>query len=84
MSDIVIISLIGAVPATIAAVTGILNVLMIQSHGKMLEKQKDTIESLETNTNSKFTQLLKITAESEMAKGRIEGAAEEKAKREQP
>ncbi len=80
MTDLVAIALIGAVPATIAAMGTVLNVFMIQAHGRILEKQRDAIVTLEKNTNSIKDELVKVTGEAEHAKGKLEGATEERDK----
>jgi len=50
--------------------------MVAHKNAGVLEKSASTIKTLEINTNSKLEQLLKITGESEHAKGVIQGKAE--------
>jgi hypothetical protein len=71
MSDPVLISLIGTIGSLLTVALGIINTRM------NLQNQKQ-INLLEKNTNSIKDALVKVTGESEHAKGKLEGAAEEK------
>lgn len=52
MSDIVLITLIGAVPSTLAALVGVFNAVMGVQHRKEMQEIKGTVTVLEKNTNS--------------------------------
>jgi hypothetical protein len=69
MTDIVAISLIGAVPATLAALASVVNTLILQKHGRQIMEQKHTIETLEKNTNSIKDALVKVTGEEAFNRG---------------
>jgi hypothetical protein len=68
MTDAVALAIIVAIPGTIAAVGTAITAILVA-------KQGGNIEKLERNTNSMKDALVKVTAESEFAKGKIEGAA---------
>jgi hypothetical protein len=61
MTDIVLISLIGAVPSTIAAIGTVVNVIIGMQHSRQIEQTQKTVTALETNTNSKMTELVEAT-----------------------
>ncbi len=69
MSDIVLISLIGAVPSTMAALTGVVNVFIGMQHSKQIAKTQETVKTLETNTNSKMTDLIALTKKDAIREG---------------
>lgn len=52
MSDIVLISLIGAVPSTLAALVGVFNAAVGVQHRREMRMIRETVGVLEKNTNS--------------------------------
>ena len=66
MSDAIAVALIASVPSTLAALVGFYNAMMTY-------RTKAAVEVLEKNTNSKMDALIKVTAESEFAKGVLAG-----------
>lgn len=90
MTDIVLVAVIASIPATIASVTGIINVTLAVVHDRRSNIRKDaldikisdtqsTVSQVERNTNGINEAMLKVTAESQRAIGKLEGHAEEKA-----
>ncbi len=73
MSDLVAVSVITAVPATLAALFSFVSTLIVARAAK-------TVKLLETNTNSMKDALVKITGEEALARGKVIGAAEERDK----
>jgi hypothetical protein len=71
MSDAVIVALIlggfSIVPATLTVVLGILN-------RDSLKNTNTSIKDLKISTDGKMDKLLKLTAQAEHAKGKLEGA----------
>ena len=61
MTDIVLISLIAAVPSTIAAIGSVAGVIVGMQHSRQIAKTQETVAALETNTNSKMTELVEAT-----------------------
>jgi hypothetical protein len=53
----------------------IYGIVMTHRASRMQTETAKTIKTLEVNTNSKFEQLLKVTGESEHAKGVLQGQA---------
>lgn len=72
MSDLVTVALIAALPACLSAVLGFINGRrQIANHAETTKQ----MESLTETTNGKMEQLLRVTGDSEHAKGVIEGNA---------
>jgi hypothetical protein len=61
MTDLVLISLIAAVPSTIAAIGSVVSVFIGVQHSKQIAETQQTVATLETNTNSKMTELVNAT-----------------------
>lgn len=89
MTDIVLVALIASVPATIASVTGVINVTLAIVHDRRSNIRKDALDvkisktqsdvaKVEKNTNGMNAAMLKVTGESERAIGNLEGHAAEK------
>jgi prefoldin subunit 5 len=89
MTDAVEIALIvgvtGVIPAVITAILSFANSVAIRRAERHIAASKadisaarQTIEVLEKNTNSIKDALVKVTGESEFAKGKLEGATESK------
>lgn len=72
MTDAVTISLIAAISSTVGTVISLINNLMVR-------KTAAKVDKVEKNTDGINTALLKVTGEAEHAKGKLDGAAEEKA-----
>jgi hypothetical protein len=72
MSDLVAVSVIAAVPATLAALFSFVSTLIVSRAAK-------TVKLLETNTNSIKDALVKVTGDEALARGRLAGRAEQKA-----
>jgi len=72
MSDVVMVSLITGIPATLGMILAFITTIITRS-------SRNDVRLLEKNTNSMKDALVKLTGESEHAKGVIQGAAEEKA-----
>ena len=68
-SDPVAIALIGMIGTFLTAVLGLVTAYISRQNAKNIFSQKGTIESLEKNTNSMTDALVKVTGESEFAKG---------------
>lgn len=90
MSDTVLIALIAGAPGVLASILGFINNILVRRQGKTSEghlietktavqETKTAMEHLEKNTNSITDALVKVTAESSRAIGRLEGHAEAKA-----
>lgn len=82
MSDTttIVLALVPCISATIAAIVGMLNSVILRRNTNKLEEQsghindsRRTIEQLEKNTNSMKDALVKVVGESEFAKGLKEG-----------
>ena len=80
MTDIVLVAVIASVPATIASVTGIVNVTLSIVHDRRSNLRKDaldtkisdtkaSVEAVEKNTNGINAALLKVTGDAEFQKG---------------
>lgn len=78
MSDVVAVALISAIPGIFAATIGFVNNVLGRRNARHLEAQKDAIVTLEKNTNSIKDALVKVTGESEFAKGLKRGQEESK------
>ncbi len=79
MTDAVVISLIGAVGSFMATVLGVMNNLLGQRNTRHIAEAKESIVTLEKNTNSIKDALVAVTAKSSKAEGKLEGRAEMKA-----
>lgn len=90
MSDAVLVALIAGAPGVIATILGFINNALVRrqgakSEGHLIETKeavketKTAMQHLEKNTNSITDALVKVTAESSRAIGRLEGHAEAKA-----
>lgn len=81
MSDnarIVMIAMIAGLPATVAAITGAYMTMNAQEHfDNKIGTVENKVEEIHKATNSMKDALVKVTGESERAKGVIEGAAQE-------
>jgi hypothetical protein len=75
MSDAVAISLISAIGSVMAAGMGVFSTVLAR-------RNEHNIRRLEENTNSIKDALVKVTGESEHAKGVIEGTRTEKIRQE--
>lgn len=73
MSDAIVISLIGAVGSFLAAVLGFANNILARRNSQRIAETKKAIITLEKNTNSIKDALVKVTGESEFARGHLEG-----------
>jgi hypothetical protein len=69
MSDPVIISLISGAFSFAAALLAFLNNMVAQRNSRHIAQARDAIVTLEKNTNSIKDALVRVTAESEYAKG---------------
>ena len=69
MTDAVVISLIAAAASTISAVLGFLNNAMANRNALHIIQTRDAMGELKEQTNHKMDALLKVTGESEKAKG---------------
>ena len=67
MSEPVLLAIIISVPSTIDAIGSLITAVMVA-------RQKGTIHNLEKNTNSMKDTLVAVTARSEFARGKLEGA----------
>jgi hypothetical protein len=74
MGDIA--SILAAVAFLINAVVTALSYLESRRNGRKIALNSSTIDALEKNTNSIKDALIKVTAESEHAKGLLQGRAE--------
>ncbi len=74
MSDAVTIALISGLPSILASLAVLIRLFKVD---KKVGSTHAAIELLEKNTNSIKDALVKVTGESERAKGKLEGAAEE-------
>jgi len=72
----VLIALIAAGASIFAAGISILNTYLVHRLGKEQSKSNLSIASLEKHTNSMKDALVRITGESEYAKGLLQGKAE--------
>lgn len=79
MSDPVILALIGLVGTIATAVLGLVNTFLMRKVSKEATETKEAMVLMEKNTNSKFSELVKVTGEAQRAVGKLEGAAEQKA-----
>jgi len=91
MSDIVLVSLIAAVPGTLTALGILINISISISHDRSSNRRKDELdkkiaaqgnvmENLEKNTNSMKDALVKVTGEKAFAEGVKQGGIEEQAR----
>ncbi len=76
MSDAVVISLIGAVGSFLAATLSLANNFLARRNEVNIRDTKQKMVTLERNTNSMKDALVKVTGESEFAKGKMEGRTE--------
>ncbi len=76
MSDPVLIAIIVGIPACISAVTGMLNSFAIARGNRHIVETKRSMDTLGQHTNSMADALLKVTGESEFAKGLKQGSEE--------
>ena len=79
MTDAVTISLIGAVGSFMAAALSVANNILGRRNEQHIAEAKETIVTLEKNTNSIKDALIAVTAKSSKAEGKLEGRAEVKA-----
>lgn len=76
MSDPAIIFVAGAVQTVLLAiVAGVLKLWGDRNHAAT----QQSIEVIHRDVNGKMAELIKVTGQAEKAKGKLEGAAEEKA-----
>ena len=85
MSDAVLISLISAGASVMASIIGLMNNALgrknsqhLEAQGQKIEASNKAIQTLEKNTNSIKDELVKVTAESEFAKGLKQGQDQSK------
>lgn len=78
MTDAVAISLIGAAGSFAAALLGLLNNVLGRRNARNIAETKVAMVTLEKQTNSMKDALVKVTGESEFAKGLKQGTDEAK------
>ena len=70
------VAIIMVVPGILSAILGFLNNVLAQRAKEHAVQTTDKINELEKSTNGKLESLLKVTGESEHAKGVLEGKKE--------
>ena len=78
VSDVVLVALIAAAPGCMAAVMSFANNIIARHNAERIDRTVKAMETLEKNTNSIKDALVKVTGESEFAKGLKQGQGERK------
>ena len=74
MTDVVAVAIISAVPSTVAAIAGLIGALYSRSNHSRLG-------GLQTDVNSRMSELIKLTGTSAEARGRAEGVEAERTRK---
>ena len=76
--EFVLAAVISAIPALAAALLSFIGMLITRHTRKVAQEAKEQVKALHIEINSRFTELLRLTAEVAHAKGIAEGQATER------